>query len=31
MVKPQRVLLAMMDGFGMDYLEKTPMPNLERI
>lgn len=31
MTKPQRVLLAMMDGFGMDYLEKTRMPNLEKM
>lgn len=29
MIEQQRVLLAMMDGFGMEYLEKTQMPNLE--
>jgi phosphonoacetate hydrolase len=31
MTKPQRVVLAMMDGFGMDYLESTSMPNLEKM
>ena len=27
----QRVIVAMIDGFGLDYLEASPMPRLRRM
>src|SRR5580693_3773363 len=28
--KPQRIVVLMMDGFGLEYLEQSPMPTLAR-
>jgi phosphonoacetate hydrolase len=31
MTTPQRILISMIDGFGTDYFEASPLPNLNRM